>query len=552
MTPRRRTFGWIAAAALVAAAAPSAHAQEVEGGPIAAGPVVIDSIRVVGNVRQSELTILGAAGLNPGNAYTIFDLQRAAKDLWRTGQFRDLKMEVQGFVGEGVTLTVRVDEADLMRNVVIRGLEHLDERDVQDTTGLKPGRPFSPGRLAFAQRYIREELADRGIPFARIEYETEPLPGREKEVILRLDVSEGNRITVADVSFEGNEVFSDDELKDAMGVKPEGFWWWSQGKYDRERFDQDLAVNLPALYARNGYIDFQILGDSLVIDPQTGKTRLVIRVDEGPQYRVGDFRIVGNREFSTEELEAYYRREDRGLLAGLGFGGGREDSLPVFDQPEMMEATQRAGERYRNAGYLYSAVIPIVDRRPRENDDDPYLVDVTWQVQENQRAYVHRVDIEGNEYTHDRVIRDRIFVLPGDVFSQDRVLQSYQSISSLGFFEVPLAIPDIQPNETGDVDITFKVQEKATGSMNFGTSVGGGVGLSGFIGYNQPNLFGQGKNVGFRWDFGRFLNNLTLDYTDPAIRESRISGSISLFAARDRFISFRSGRRRRIGGSLRF
>ena len=44
-------------------------------------------------------------------------------------------------------------------------------------------------------------------------------------------------------------------------------------------------------------------------------------------------------------------------------------------------------------------------------------------------------------------------------------------------------------------------------SIGNGTSVGGGVGLSGFIGYEQPNLFGQAKSGSLRWDFGRYLNS---------------------------------------------
>jgi outer membrane protein insertion porin family len=150
------------------------------------------------------------------------------------------------------------------------------------------------------------------------------------------------------------------------------------------------------------------------------------------------------------------------------------------------------------------------------------------------------------------VIRDKIFILPGDVYSQERIIQSFQSISSLGYFEVPMDVPSIVPNGDGDVDVTFVVTERPTGSVNFGTSVGGGTGgLSGFIGYDQPNLFGKGKSGAVRWDFGEYQNNQTLTYTDPGVFESLVSASVNLFNARDRFISFASGRRRRTGGDFR-
>jgi outer membrane protein insertion porin family len=139
------------------------------------------------------------------------------------------------------------------------------------------------------------------------------------------------------------------------------------------------------------------------------------------------------------------------------------------------------------------------------------------------------------------------------VYSQAQLLQSFQSISSLGFFEVPGDFPTIVPNEDGDVDITFIVTEKPTGAINFGTSVGGGTGgLAGFLGYDQPNLFGKGKSGSLRWDFGEYQNNQTLSYSDPGVFESLVSANFNLFNARDRFITFRSGRRRRIGGDVRF
>ncbi len=184
-------------------------------------------------------------------------------------------------------------------------------------------------------------------------------------------------------------------------------------------------------------------------------------------------------------------------------------------------------------------------------DGAPPVVNATWEVIEGTPAIVNRVSISGNEYTYDWVIRNQIFVVPGDVYSQDFLLRSYQNISALGFFEAPMPFPDITPLENGDVDVTFHVVEKQTGSINFGTSVGGGVGLSGFIGYEQPNLFGQAKAGSLRWDFGRFLNSFEMTYTDPALFQSRISGTLSLFNSRDRFFQFSSGRRRRIGANLR-
>ncbi len=541
----RHPLIWLLVSLATLVPAPGAQAQQVAG-PL--GPVVIDSVDVEGNFRQADLTIIAMGGLNRGSAYTIFDIQRATKALWATRQFKDIQVRVEGDIGDRVTLVWVVDEQDLLRNVVITGLTSINRDEVTDTTRLQPGFPYSPEAVSQAMTYIRRELATEGIPFANIAERIERVPDRVKEVILYLDVEEGTRVTVADVSFSGNTVFTDRELRGAMSVQPEGFWWWRSGSYDRDRFDEDLEVGLPAFYAAEGFLDFEVLGDSLVIDPTTGKTRLEISVEEGQQYFLREFTIRGHSEFSTAELEQTFQPERSGLFGGSDSDG---EDLPVFDNAQFEAATSEVSERYQNEGFLYSRISPFIRRNPAEEGNPP-TVDAGWAIEEGPQAYISRVNIEGNDYTYERVIRDKIFILPGDVYSQERIIQSFQSISSLGFFEVPMDVPSIVPNDEGDVDVTFIVTEKPTGAVNFGTSVGGGTGgLSGFIGYDQPNLFGKGKSGSLRWDFGEFQNNQTISYSDPGIFGSLVTASVSLFNSRDRFISFRSGRRRRTGGDFR-
>ena len=541
-----RTRVWLLAFLATLLLATQAYTQQA-GGVIE--PVVIDSVDVEGNIRQADLTIIASGGLNQGSAYTIFDIQRATKAMWATGHFKDIRVRVEGDIGGHVTLIWEVDEQDLLRNVTITGLTSIDPGEITDTTRLNTGFPYSPVAVADAQAFIRSQLASEGIPFANIVERIERVPDRGKEIVLFLDVEEGTRVTVADVVFSGNTVFLDSDLRGAMSLRPEGFWWWRSGSYDREKFDEDLQVGLPDFYAARGYLDFTVLGDSLVIDPVTGKTRLEISVDEGQQYRLREFTIEGNSEFSTAELERNFQPEQRGLFGSSD--SGDTDQLPIFDNASFTEATGEVGLLYQNEGYLYSRVVPFVRKNPAEEGEAP-TVDVGWAIEEGPQAYIGRVNIVGNEFTYERVIRDKIFILPGDVYSQERIIQSFQSVSSLGFFEVPMEVPDIAPNADGDVDVTFTVEEKPTGAVNFGTSVGGGTGgFSGFLGYDQPNLFGKGKSGSLRWDFGQYQNSQTLTYTDPGVFESLVSARVNLFNARDRFISFRSGRRQRTGGDLR-
>jgi outer membrane protein insertion porin family len=144
-------------------------------------------------------------------------------------------------------------------------------------------------------------------------------------------------------------------------------------------------------------------------------------------------------------------------------------------------------------------------------------------------------------------------ILPGDVFNQDRLLRSWQSIGNLNFFETPLPFPDTHTvNDNGDIDVTFRVKEKRTGSINFGASMGGaGVGVGGFIGLDQPNLFGLCKRGSLNWNFGRFINDFNLTYQDPAINKSRVSGTISAYRTLSRYQILGFGQNTRTGTSTR-
>jgi len=537
---------WITAAvfAFVALGTPVAHIEAQ-----VTRSMRVDSIQVVGSRRIQPESIAGLFGVVVGDVVTGRNIARGIKTILTSGQFRNVTVSAPR---EGI-LVIEVEEELRVRRVTINGLENLSPGVVRDTTDLEPGFPLNRQNIMDAVAFIRQELVADGIPYARIEDRLEPVEGNVSEVDVVIDVDEGQRVTVADIDFVGNAGLTDDELRGAMSVQREGFWWFRTGSFNEDELRSDLEANIPSAYGSRGYLDARIVSDTVLVDPNTGKARVEVALEEGTQYRMNEFDIEGNNVFEDEVFESLFLTPTGGVLRSLGLGGTERtnESGGVFDAEAFESARQRAQERYRDQGYLYAEIIPVIDRIEAV-DGGPPLVNATWQVNEGPLALINRINIEGNDYTHEWVIRSQLSVIPGDVYSQARLLQSYQSISGLGFFETPMPFPDIEPNpETGDVDITFHVVERQTGSINFGTSVGGGVGLSGFIGYEQPNLFGQAKSGSLRWDFGRFLNSFEVSYTDPALRQSMVSGSISLFNSRDRFYQFSSGRRKRIGASTR-
>ena len=497
----------------------------------------LDSIAVVGNRRVSRNAIVQASGLALGRTLSYRDIQRAIQDLYATGQFDDLRVAADTAPGGMSVLVVVVHERPVLLKWTVRGVTHLAERTVKDKVDLPEGRPLDPASVERARGRIDSVYRSAGFYLAHVRA-LRVYGNDSTQVRVVFDVDEGRRVAISRIVFEGNAHFKAKTLAGQMKTQPEGFWWFKSGEYDDDKVSADLTERLPKFYGERGYVDFQVLGDSLIVNDTTGKATLVVKVSEGEPYRIGGVEIVGNRRFSTEDVQRF------NPFPTLG---GRQ--VAVFNQDKWDDATNKLRTLYWNNGYIYSNVRADVTRR--SGADGKPLVDLRWVITEGQPAIVNRIEIAGNDVTHEHVIRDAIVLLPGDVYRQDAVLRSYQNISNLGFFQQPLPFPDTKPaNDQGDVDVIFRVTEKRTGNVNFGASVGQGTGLGGFLGLDEPNLFGRGKRGHFQWQFGKNINDFDVSYYDPALRESRISAQVDLHNTRLRYTISDLGQLRREGGSV--
>ena len=532
MVWRRLTRLWavlLAAGVALCGAALPAFAQDTPP---------VDSLVVEGNRRVSTEQIIQSSGLvlyQPANYRTI---QRAIQALFATGQFDDVQVEQRG--GESkLVLAIVVKERPVLQRWAVRGAEQVSESQVRSKIVLLEGRPIDRAAAGKAKGAIDSLYQKKG--YYAAEVKLNEIPAGPGAVRLVFDITEGSRVAIAQVRIEGNSTYKDDDVVEGMASRPEGFWWFQKGEFSEDKLDEDVRARLPKWYGDRGHIDFQVLSDTLIADSVPGKAILQLRVDEGQQYHVGTFELAGNRRYSAEELSFYFP-----------FGrvvGNRGDTLNVlFNLTEWQAATDKVRDLYANTGYIYARVEPEATRRT--GSDGKAWIDLRWNVVEGSPATVNRIIIVGNDVTHERVIREQIVMVPGQLFNREALIRSYQNVSNLNFFQQPLIPPDVQPTENGDVDVVFRVTERRTGNVQFGASLGQGTGVGGFIGLEEPNLFGQAKRGKLNWQFGRNINDFTLQYTDPAIRESRISGTVTLFNSRQRYTVGDLGRRLQKGGSF--
>ena len=513
-----------------------------------AGTPVVDSIEVEGISRNTRETVINAAALAVHTAVGYRDLQRAIRAVYATGQFDDVTIGRRSGADGSEILVISVRERPLLVRATVRGVEKLSERSVSDRIELPAGRPVNPGLVERGRQRIDSLYEAEGYYLADVRAVTVPQDSGRVRIVY--EIEEGRRVAIARVEFEGNQRFRASEIAKHLRTRPEGFWWFQKGEYSEDRLREDIEQRLPQFYGSRGFVDFRVLDDTLVVDQDNGKATLRITLEEGQQYRVGRVRVEGNRRFSTEEVLSLnpFGGSDSSAACGTE---GCASSGGWFDQTRWENATNRLRTQYWNQGYIYAQIEPRVERVEAGDSLPEPRVDLAWMIEEGRPAIVNRVEIVGNNVTHERVIRDAIVILPGDVFSQDRVLRSYQNVGNLGYFQQPLPFPDTRPaNDEGDIDLVFRVAERNTGNVNFGASVGQGTGVGGFLGFDQPNLFGLGKRTVLQWQFGRNINDFTLSYTDPQVLGSRISTTVGLHNTRIRYTVADLGRIQTRGGSL--
>ena len=525
---------------LLAWAATPLDAQQPVTPPAQAAP--IDSFDVVGASRIPASFIISASGLVLQQRPSPRDIQKAIAAIYRSGGFDDVRIDAALENGKNI-LVITVVERPLLASWTVEGASKIPIGTVRDQVKLLVNRPVDRVAIAHGQFAIDSLYRNRGYYSASVTVQA--VTAYDGRVDVTYTVVEGQRVAVSMVEIEGQKgSYSDGDIVKHMATQPEGFWWWQKGAYDEEVLEGDIRERLPAWYASKGYIDFQVVDDSLIPDEKRAKATLRLTVDEGPLYTVGTFDMIGNRQYSTDELMQYFP------FGPVAPGGAPRFKLP-FNRSAWEKATEGIQSLYANTGYIYAQVVPEEIRRT--GADGQPVVDLRWNIREGNVVTVNKINIVGNDVTHERVIREAIVLYPGQVFSREALIRSWQNIANLGFFQQPMPTPDVVPSETHtEVDITFRVEEKHTGNINFGASLGQGTGIGGFIGLEEPNLFGQGKRGKLQWQFGRNIQDLNLSYTDPNIRETRISGTLSVFDTRARYVVGDLGRRQVAGGLIQF
>lgn len=513
------------AAGIGSLAAANAFAQFPLSTPEPESPTIRD-IRVEGAVTSSPSAIISISGLRIGDAVTpntdIF--AKAIRNLMERRLFSDVKIQAQDATAKELVVVIVVKEYQRIAAIRFAGAEEFDDKDLTDLLTVRSGDIASPYEMDRSRAKIRKKYSDEGYLFTKVGVTQSPSADSGRLDLL-FTIEEGPEVSIGTVTFTGNVQVDESDLEGAMENVREKSWFqfWRSSKFDRTQLKDDER-RVVDYYRSIGYIDAEIVADSIGIDPGTGRADITIDLKEGQRVYLRSLTIAGNNVYSEDVLR---RRLDVEVGA-------------PYDQPRLEKNLKGNDEQtdvrslYLDNGYL------TFDARLDERRVSADSVDVVIRMQEGGQSSVRYVTIVGNTKTRDKVIRRELYTRPGDTFSKAAVIRSLRNLANLNYFNPERLQPDVQPVDATSVDITYNVEERPSDTFNASLGLSS-QGLTGMLGVSfnnfsilEPLNGGSGQVLNFNWEFGSFVNTFLLGFTEPWLFDDPTSLGASIsFQTRD-------------------
>jgi outer membrane protein insertion porin family len=238
-----------------------------------------------------------------------------------------------------------------IKNILVDGNTAFSDRRILRLIKTRRAWFFNPGVLK--EEVLEEDINRIKIFYARagfsdVEAKYEVRPDEQKPYLLYvfIEIKEGKRYLVGNISIEGNRDISEDEillkLKEAVPGEP----------FSQEALKQDI-VEIQGIYFDRGYIMAQI-NDFTALNPYTGRIDITYNIIENEVVYVDKIKVRGNAK--TKDL--VIRRELR-IYPGDKFDGKK---------------LRRSKERLQNLGFFHEVSYDTQDTAVANKKD--LIVDV--------------------------------------------------------------------------------------------------------------------------------------------------------------------------------
>ncbi len=257
-------------------------------------------------------------------------------------------------------LNIVINEGNrlFIRGIEIRGAQEVSERTLRGEMELKKRGIFS---WLTGRGVLREELLDRDVAAMEAFYADKgyidarvgqpDVAYEEDGIYLTFHVEEGPRYKMGEVSFRGDLLVSEDELKKLTALDDLG----EEGEYFSRSAMREDTQNLADFYTDYGYA-FAEADVNMQVDEDERKVDVIYNLSKGDKIYIGRVLIEGNTRTRDNVIRREMRLTDGDLFRGSDL--------------------RRSTERLQRLDYFEQ-----VDIQPVPTEDDNVL-DLVTQVEE--------------------------------------------------------------------------------------------------------------------------------------------------------------------------
>ncbi len=512
---------------------------------LATAPVLGQAARETPN-RIVEIVVEGLVQVERGQLLTAIAsrvdgpldpdvVTRDLRSIYALGYFQDARADAQAVPGIGYRLILVVKERPRVSSVVLTGNNILATRKLQEVLTLKIGSIFSQSLLETNLDKIRAAYREKG--YFKVKLSAQVDKPNDQQYAVTIQVEESPRIYITEIRINATHVLNAIEIKRLMqSAEVDCFDWINDsGVYDENKINADLQI-ITSQYLRRGYIRVFIEKPKIRIIHRRDFSKLFVdlEITEGAQYFVGTVDISGDILGDKKELlDALL------LKTGLPYN-------PFDQNTDQFGLTERYGEQ----GYAFAQVNP--DRRI---NDQTHIVDVNYQIRKGEKAYIGRIEFQGNRETRDFVLRREFEVRESELFNGRALRESQQNLRILGYFK-PSMIVDAEPTDVGNIlDVVTRLEESQTGTLQAQIGYSDQSGFITSLSVSKGNLGGRGQTLRFTTEFAeRFVRrSFLVDFIEPHLFDTNYSSETTVsYVQRDDITELRRGTISDVSGSQGF
>lgn len=462
----------------------------------AEGEKIVEVV-VKGNRRIEKSAVLNVIKMKAGDTLESDKTDTDIRAIYKMGQFQDVQAATEASE-KGTVLVYVVVEKPIVRSIQFIGNKELTTDKLKEALEFKQNSIFSAKDLAKSVAKIKKLYGDDGYYLAEIEPVV--VTNSPADMAVTFKITEGKKILIRSISFEGNKTFSNRKLRGVMETKEKWFlsWLTNAGTYKEEVLKNDSAL-IADYYMNNGFINVKV-GEPLVrLADAKDALEVSIGVTEGDPYRVGEIGFKGELLEPAEDLRKKIKSEPGELFSRAIL---RTDIFTLTDV-------------YADKGYAFANINPLTKADPEKK-----LIDLTFDMEKGEIVYFERINIAGNPKTRDKVIRRELRVGEGELYSATGMKRSKQQLMNTGYFE-EATIATAKGSAANKLNVDVNVKEKPTGTFSIG---GGYSSLDGIIGQGsvqQANFLGLGLKANLSGSIGGKSQTYSLGITDPYFLDTK-------------------------------